>query len=83
MIGNNDKEADVQFLELTLVTGDKRHLDATDDDQIDVEKWWYLERAWFPTLQGDVVSRRHVVAARVVDLPVHPDELVQVRTGVL
>jgi hypothetical protein len=82
--GNAGRNQMYKVLELTLVTGEKRHLDATDDDHVDVERWWFRERAWFPTLEGDHISRRHVVAARVVvDLPVHPDQLVEVRRGIL
>jgi len=72
-----------KLLELTLVTGDKRHLDASEDDDVGVKRWFDEERAWFPTLEGDMVTRRHVVAARVVQLPVHPEELIQLRTGIL
>ena len=70
-------------LEVTIVTGEKRHLDATDDEHVDAQHWWNNEREWFPTLEGDHINRRHVVAARVVHLPVHPDELVEVKTGIL
>ena len=72
-----------KLLELILVTGDTRHLDASDDDPVDVERWANEEREWFPTLEGDWINRAHVVAARVVVVPVPPDELVQVRTGIL
>jgi hypothetical protein len=74
-----------KFLELTLTTGGRRHVQVSDDDYIrDLYRWTKSrDDSWFSSVQGDMVNPAHVVAARLVDLPVHLDQFVEVRSMVL
>lgn len=63
------------FIELQLSTGERRHVETTDDQQArnDLDRWAKRTKtSWIETVEGSWVNPDHVVSAQLVQLETAP-----------